>query len=68
MAGAEKDKRGLAERSSETVRNGGLVVAVIGTVLWLARQQVGADIFVAGVVAAGAGEIGRRSAAASNKK
>lgn len=56
----EGDNQGVAEKSGEAVRNAGLVVALIGTVLWLARQSIGADIFVAGAVGAGAGEVVRR--------
>ena len=68
MAQAEKDSRGFAEKTGETVRNAGLVVALIGTVAWLAKMQIGADLFVAGAVGAGAGEVGRRAASSSNKK
>ncbi len=67
MAQAEQDKRGFAEKTGETIRNAGLVVALIGTVAWLAKLQIGADLFVAGAVGAGAGEVGRRAAGATNK-
>ncbi len=68
MAQAEQDRRGFAERTGETVRNAGLVVALVGTVAWLASLQIGANLFVAGAAGAGVGEMGRRAAGASNKR
>lgn len=70
MARAEsgQDRRGLVEKASTGVRNAGILVALVGTIGMLAALQIGATIFIDGAVVAGAGEIGRRTAASGEPK
>ena len=64
----EKDKKGVAEWTGEKVRNAGIVVALLGTVLWLATVPIGETLFVAGAAGGVAGEVGKNAAGGNKKK
>ncbi len=64
MAGSpeQQDNRGFVETSSTGIRNSGVLVAILGTILSLANAPLGETIFWGGVALGLIGEVGRRAA------
>lgn len=68
MAGSAERQTNFAEKTGETVRNAGIIAALLGAVAWAVNLQIGATIFVAGAAAGAAGEIARRAAGPAKTK